>query len=212
MKFWHHLFNIYLALAGVFLASGCASESSSRKEQTIIRLYLEQGRSDRAGAGTVLVTRDRYPYSVGVEPFLTEADLAKVALVKDPGGPMDGAIELFFNEHGSMILDMTTAPHKGRHIIVYSAFFKPGYKPPKEKHKAIDDGGDDMFAPAPMPAPEPSATNQVRQSGWLAAVLIRDRYPNGVFLFTPDASREEVARIVRGLKNVIVANKKRDKY
>jgi preprotein translocase subunit SecD len=38
---------------------------------------------------------------------------------------------------------------------------------------------------------------------WLAAPLITKRIANGVFIFTPDASREEAERIVKGLKNVI---------
>lgn len=38
---------------------------------------------------------------------------------------------------------------------------------------------------------------------WLAAPMINKRISNGVFIFTPDASREESERIVAGLKNVI---------
>jgi len=41
------------------------------------------------------------------------------------------------------------------------------------------------------------------ESRWLAAPLITRRISNGVLVFTPDASREEVERIVNGLKNVI---------
>ena len=46
-----------------------------------------------------------------------------------------------------------------------------------------------------------------RTSAWLAAVLIRERDPSGIFRFSPDASRDETARIVRGLKNVIAYDK-----
>jgi preprotein translocase subunit SecD len=38
---------------------------------------------------------------------------------------------------------------------------------------------------------------------WLAAPVITKRITDGVFIFTPDASREECERIVNGLKNVI---------
>lgn len=38
---------------------------------------------------------------------------------------------------------------------------------------------------------------------WLAAPRISRRIANGVFIFTPDASREEAERIVNGLNNVI---------
>jgi len=37
---------------------------------------------------------------------------------------------------------------------------------------------------------------------WLAAPMIPKGNPTGVFLFTPDASREEAERIVRGLNTV----------
>jgi preprotein translocase subunit SecD len=38
---------------------------------------------------------------------------------------------------------------------------------------------------------------------WLAAPKINRRISDGVFVFTPDASREEAERIVNGLNNVI---------
>lgn len=38
---------------------------------------------------------------------------------------------------------------------------------------------------------------------WLAAPLLSKRISNGVFIFTPDATREESERIVLGLENVI---------
>ena len=46
------------------------------------------------------------------------------------------------------------------------------------------------------------------ETRWLAAPLITKRITNGVFIFTPDASREECERIISGLKNVIADLKK----
>ena len=40
---------------------------------------------------------------------------------------------------------------------------------------------------------------------WIAAPLITQRISNGVIVFTPDATREEAERIVRGLNNVAKA-------
>jgi preprotein translocase subunit SecD len=37
---------------------------------------------------------------------------------------------------------------------------------------------------------------------WLAAPVVRERITDGIFTFTPDASREEAERIARGLNNV----------
>jgi hypothetical protein len=61
----------------------------------------------------------------------------------------------------------------------------------------------------PASAP-PVGTNTTRESGWLAAVLIRQRISSGVFRFTPDATRAEGARIVRGLRNVIARSQNKD--
>jgi hypothetical protein len=47
------------------------------------------------------------------------------------------------------------------------------------------------------------------ESRWLAAPVITRRISNGEFVFTPDASREESERIVRGLTNVIRKIKKK---
>jgi hypothetical protein len=44
---------------------------------------------------------------------------------------------------------------------------------------------------------------------WLAAPLIQRRLADGVFVFTPDASREEAERIVRGLNNAVNLARKR---
>ena len=47
------------------------------------------------------------------------------------------------------------------------------------------------------------------ESRWLAAPLINRRISNGELVFTPDATREEADRIVRGLTNVVLKIKKR---
>lgn len=47
------------------------------------------------------------------------------------------------------------------------------------------------------------------ETRWLAAPLISRRIANGELVFTPDASREESDRIVRGLTNVIAKIKKK---
>ncbi len=41
------------------------------------------------------------------------------------------------------------------------------------------------------------------QPRWLAAPLITKRISDGIYVFTPDATREEAERIVRGVNNVI---------
>ena len=131
------------------------------------------------------------------------------------------ALQLAFNEHGTLLLDMYTSSHKGQHIIIFSQFPKPG-KPPKPKHTKTPSTNDDadlvIRADAAVPPGEQqlfdksdgNKPDKTRQSAWLTAVLIRDPISNGVFRFTPDASRAECLRIVRGLRNVMANGKKRN--
>jgi len=46
------------------------------------------------------------------------------------------------------------------------------------------------------------------EARWLAAPVFTKRIINGVLTFTPDATREEAERVVRGLNNVGQRNKK----
>jgi hypothetical protein len=217
MKICLRRFNTYFA--AILFAGGCMSEPHSKpdkhKEQSTIRLYMEGSRTDYSSVGTVLVTREKIPFTVGREPFLTEADLKRARLIDDPSQDGSYFIELAFNEHGTLLLDMMTTDNKGRHIVVFSQFPPPGQKQPKVKKKNKDSDSEDDFDeqhPAPVPAPPPDEPGKPRQSAWLTAVLIRDRNPSGVFRFTPDATRAEAARIVRGLKNDIAEAKKLDKF
>jgi hypothetical protein len=210
MKTWFDRFNIYLSIAAVFAANGCASVrhevTHSKKEQTTLRLYLEGSRPDVGNLGKVQVTRQKDIFMVDREPFLTEADVTKAVLVDDPSGDGTFSIQVAFNDHGTLLLDMITTGNKGKHIIVFSQFPIPGQKQPKvQKHKHNENDDDD--SPEPPPAPPPEKPGQPRQSGWLTATLIRNRNSSGIFQFTPDASRDEGARIVRGLKTVIAESK-----
>jgi hypothetical protein len=54
--------------------------------------------------------------------------------------------------------------------------------------------------------------SQFGESRWLGAPLIASRITNGTYVFTPDASREEAERIVRGLNNVAAQIKKRSGF
>jgi preprotein translocase subunit SecD len=53
--------------------------------------------------------------------------------------------------------------------------------------------------------------SQFGETRWLAAPLIARRLSGGVFTFTPDATREESERIVRGLNNVAAEFKKKSR-
>jgi hypothetical protein len=103
------------------------------------------------------------------------------------------------------MMEMMTTEYKGRHIIVFSQFPRPGTKPPKPPKPKKGDLPEQEQLQETIPAqqPEMEAVGGSRTSAWLSAVLIKQRNPSGIFRFSPDASFEETQRIVRGLKNVI---------
>jgi hypothetical protein len=206
-------FNLYFSLVCLLLAAGCASDKQAdekkahKKEQSTIRLYLE---AHGGGTGVVLVTRQKIPMLVEREPFLTEADLKKASLVNEPDGTY--AIQLVFDEHATLVLDMTSTSNKGRHIVIFTQFPPAGTKPAKEKKKKSDNGDDDEVelpdTNTPATQVKPVDPNQPRQSAWMAAILIREGISNGLLRFTPDTTHPEAVRIVRGLKNVIAKTKR----
>ena len=53
--------------------------------------------------------------------------------------------------------------------------------------------------------------SQFGDARWIAAPLIKNRLGKGEITFTPDASREEAERIVRGLNNVAAKVQKQQK-
>ena len=185
MKSWLRLFNIYLLAALAALGGGCASSGhlSMKKEYSTLRVYMEGSPRE---SKTVYVTRARTPMYVKPEPILTEEDVSKATLVDNPDGTFE--IQVTFNDHGSIVLDMETTSNRGRHLIIFCHFPPKGWKEPKDK------GTDSAEPPAP---------GQPRVSGWLAAPFIQTGLSNGSLKFTPDASYEEADRIVRGLNNMV---------
>jgi hypothetical protein len=184
MKSCLRSFNIFLLAAGVTLAGGCGlNHLGMKKEHSSLRVYLE---GSPAESSLVYVTRAKTPMYVAAEPFLTEEDVSRAKLVDNPDGTFD--IQVTFNDHGAIVLDMTTTPNRGKHLIIFSHFPPKGWKQPQ------DQGGDSVEKPEP---------GQPRISGWLAAPLIRTGLSNGSLKFTPDATHDEAERIVRGLNNMV---------
>jgi hypothetical protein len=203
MKFCAGWFNIYLAFA-IVLCSGCETSSQrlSKEEFSTLRLFLEGNSADVAGEGQVQVTREKIPLTVQREPILTEGDLSHAALVDYPDGTF--AIQVTFNDHGTLVLDMTTTAYKGKRIIVFSQFPNPGKIKGKKNDFTDSPDATDLTADEGTPL-------KPRTSAWLGAVMIRSRIGTGSFRFTPDASRKEAERIVRGLNNLIAEVAKKNK-
>jgi hypothetical protein len=127
------------------------------------------------------------PMYVESEPFLTEADVNMARLVDYADKTY--AVQVTFNDHGMIVLDMTTSSSKGLNMVIYSIFPPKGWKEPKSE---------DAFAP------EKTGAGQPRVSCW-SATRIKSGISGGTISFTPDVSHEEAERIVRGLNNMVSA-------
>jgi hypothetical protein len=157
--------NYLLALVAALLAWGCASAGGNKgKEASTLALFLETNPDEGKRTAVAPVVRAS-PVMVTVDrtPFLNERNLLEAALVDVPYG---FAIQVKFDAHGTLALDMVTSANKGARIVVYSLF---------------------------------------TEGRWLAAPIITTPIKDGVFVFTPDATREEADRIVRGLNNMAEA-------
>jgi hypothetical protein len=82
-------------------------------------------------------------------------------------------LELTFERRGAWLLEQYTAAGIGKRAAIYTEF-------------------------VPNPA-EP----KILEKRWLAAPKITKRITDGVFTFTPDASREECERILVGVTNLV---------
>jgi hypothetical protein len=188
-------FNLYLWALALFLVTGCnLGGLDPKKEYTSLHVFLEARNGAKTGAQLVKVVGT--PMYIESEPILTEADLNSAKIIDYPDGTY--AIQLTFNDHGMIELDMTTGSSKRLNLVIYALFPPKGFKEPK-------DSDDDNTATANAN----SSTNkipagQARVSSW-SATPIRSVISNGVLTFTPDASHAEAERIVRGLKNMVKA-------
>jgi len=164
MKCWHSRFNLNLWMAALaVILTACASRHGDPKKEaktySTLRLSLEAPGPANLFSGAVKVAG--VYVNMAKEPFLTELDVVKAEIVEGPSGY---AIQIHFNSHGTLLLEMTTTANRGRRIGVMSQF-------PEER--------------------------------WLAAPAIKGRISNGVFTFTPDATRDEAERLVKGLTALI---------
>lgn len=177
-------FNIYFFAAAAILASGCGSRSLSlHKDYTFLRVYMEA--RNGASSGSQIVEVAHTPIFVVAEPFLTEQDVSQARLMDNPDGTYD--IQVSFNDHGSLVLDMTTTSSRGLDLVICVQY------PPRSWNRPNDS---DAFPS------DKSASARSRYMSW-SAVRIRSGLTGGTIVFTPDASRVEAQRIVDGLNNIV---------
>jgi preprotein translocase subunit SecD len=169
MNFYPMRFNLYFSFLLVatvaLLGAGCATkEEKEAKLPAGLRIHVES-RGNVPGSAKVISVLRTSPLelSVAQEPILTEANILAATLLETPGG---FAIQVRFDETGSLTLEQFSASNPGRHFAIFGQW------------------GEKM-----------------QETRWLAVPLITGRISNGTLSFTPDTSRDEAFRLVRGLNN-----------
>jgi len=165
MNFYAPRFNLYLLFLLALVASTGCKTNKPDKQVASLRIYIENHAEITGRGQTVSVVRSQ-PVLVPIssDPVLAENNIAAARLIETPGGY---AIEVKFNETGTLVLEQYTSANSGRHFAIFSQWGE----------KAVE-------------------------ARWLAAPIISHRISDGLYSFTPDASRDETQKIVTGLNNM----------
>jgi preprotein translocase subunit SecD len=116
MKIRFLSFNIYLLLAALLFSSGCYSpEEKEKREMSTIRMFLESNNDGTEHTGPVYVTSKKYEVNIDKEPFVTEGDVDHAQVVDGIGG---FEIQVSFNAHGTLMLEMVTTSNKGKRMVI----------------------------------------------------------------------------------------------
>lgn len=118
MKFYARGFNLYLLLAAaVLLAAGCATHKKEDKALSSLRIHIESAGNVAETGKTISVLRAQpVLVTISSEPVLTEANIAVARVIETRGG---FAVEIKFDDAGSLILEQHTAVNPGRHLAIF---------------------------------------------------------------------------------------------
>ncbi len=102
------------------LMCGCQTHKHTpKKNQTVgaLRIHLQANPNEVGATDTISVLRST-PVSVtiGHEPILTEANLLTARVIDTPGG---FAIDVHFDESGTLMLEQFSAANPGRHFVIF---------------------------------------------------------------------------------------------
>jgi hypothetical protein len=117
MNFYGRRFNLYLLLAALALAAGCALFHRQGKGEAALRIHIESGESLSGGTKTISVLRAA-PVMVTIltEAILTEADIAAAALITTADGY---AVQVKLDDSGSLTLEQFSATNPGKHLVIF---------------------------------------------------------------------------------------------
>ncbi len=121
MKVYAQRFNLYLMLVMVLaLICGCQTHNPKHKKNQAVgalRIHLQANPNEVGPTDTISVLRST-PVSVtiGHDPVLTEANILTARVIDTPGG---FAIEVHFDESGTLMLEQYSAANPGRHFVIF---------------------------------------------------------------------------------------------
>ncbi|HEU5397544.1 MAG TPA: hypothetical protein VFV81_10265 [Verrucomicrobiae bacterium] len=122
MRILARQFNLYFTLlAAVALFCGCQSDKS-KSARAILRIHIETPADDFGTTRTISLIRDN-PVTVTIskDPVLTEAAIKAARVIDTPGG---FAIELQFDDTGSLMLEQYSASNVGKHFVIFGQWGK----------------------------------------------------------------------------------------
>jgi hypothetical protein len=117
MKVYAQRFNLYLALVAAF-ALCCGCQTDKKKEKlAAVRIHLQANPSEAGTTDTVSVLRSApVTVSIGHDPVLTEANVMAAKVINTPGG---FAVQIKFDDSGTLMLEQYSAANPGRHFVIF---------------------------------------------------------------------------------------------
>ena len=113
-------FNTYLFLLAALWSAGCKTSEERSRDKVVatFRLHLEtnQGATD----STAVIEIAGAQLAVNNAPFLDESSVTNAAVVDTRDGGF--AIQIQYNRHGTLVLDIVTTENRGRHFAIFSQY------------------------------------------------------------------------------------------
>jgi hypothetical protein len=111
-------FNLFLAILSLAALCGCQTDKEKPgKEVSVLRVHIEANSGNSGTTQTVSVLRsDPVLITINKEPFLTEASIVAAAVIDVRGG---FAIQVKFDEIGTLTLEQYFAANPGKHYAVF---------------------------------------------------------------------------------------------
>jgi preprotein translocase subunit SecD len=172
-------FNLYLVLiVALGLATGCKTTGEDKKPLSTLRLYLEA----KKGGSKVDPKADPFAGTETVE--VDRANKMRFTIAKDPFLTEALVKEAkVIDDHGGYALQVQF-DSKGTWLLEEYTGAN------RSRHILVSS---QFFNPG---------EEKINLGRWLAAPVIRNHITDGLFVFTPDATREEAERIALGLNHV----------